>query len=393
MKKKKMVTFFMVFSGVLLTLMIILLYSVFSNGQSSRDVSDTPANRSSTSSSASTTTSKQSHSVYQSTTVTTWRSTKSRSLSETTPTTLSADNKTFNLLTDPGFLSGFKVYGLSTADGGHSGSGVFNPLENVGRQYWDLAQWDSRYGFMDPQHTTRKDLGDGVFSLVNTTKEFTVDTKNAAITFTGFASKCYDTHRTGNEPWLTLLIGQNFKTANSKITDLDRVVVSMSNRLILFENHMGSAFNTNIHAAQFLMYFLVRNQDSTSADYNKFIWFGFPLFDNRHEWINPSSMLDKGTSALMVSIGNKVLYESNGKNHCWKNGKINAGRNTEWSTFQLDVLPLIKNALDTAHNDGYLISTSIDQLVIANMNLGWEIPGTYDASMEMKNFSIIITKK
>jgi hypothetical protein len=156
----------------------------------------------------------------------------------------------------------------------------------------------------------------------------------------------------------------------------------------MFEDHMGSAFNPNTHAAQYLMYFSVRNKDT-----NDFIWFGFPLFDNRSEWNEPSSMFDKGTSALMVGIGNRVLYQANGKNNCWKNGKINAGPTVDWSTFNIDVLPLIKGALETAHNDGYMENTSVDQLVISGMNLGWEIPGTYDASMEMKDFSVTATKK
>ena len=95
----------------------------------------------------------------------------------------------------------------------------------------------------------------------------------------------------------------------------------------------------------------------------------------------------------MVGIGNEVMYKANGKNNCWKNGKVYASPNAEWSYFSLDVLPMIKNALDTAHKDGYLTKTSLDQLYITGMNLGWEIPGSYDATMEVKDFSIIGTRK
>jgi len=417
--QKKKIIFLSVFGGIVLILIIVLVIAILSGGKGKPvDVSDIQTGGRNISN-VTTDQTEQVITEPQDTTenipdrsqggATTSRATKAdnvtgkdqpqntttKQISNTTTrqTTNAPQGKTYNLLADPLFQNGFKVLGMNTADGGQVGSAVFNPLDSSGRQFWNIAQWGSRYSFNDSKYTTIQNLGNGVFKLKNTTKEFTVDTKTGKLTFTGLASKCYDTHRTGSEPWLHLLIEQTFKASDAKISELESVVVTLSNRLIMFEDHMGSAFNPNVHAAQFLMYFSIKNNDSNSPDYNKFIWFGFPMFDNRYEWINPSSMFDKGTQALMVGIGNRVLYESNNKNNCWKNGKINAGLNTEWSSFKLDVLPLIKNALNTAHKDGYLKNTSLEQLVIAGMNLGWEIPGTYDASMEMKDFSIMVTRK
>jgi len=318
---------------------------------------------------------------------------KESSISVVSSSTSQPSEKVYSLFSDPNFENGFKVFGMSTADGGNEGSFVFNPLESSGRQYWQIAQWGSRYSFADSAHTKIKKLGNGVFSMDNTTKVFTIDTKTNKMTFTGLASKCYDTHRTGSEPWLHLLISQGFVKSKTKVSELKSVVVKHSNRLTMFEDHMGSAFNPSSHAAQFLMYFSVSNNDINSPELNRYLWFGFPFFDNRHEWNEASSMYDKGTNSLMVGIGNRVLYQTNGKNNCWKNGKINASPNAEWSSFELDVLPLIKQALITAHKDGYLLQTSLEQLVISGMNMGWEIPGTYDATMEVKDFSVTVTAK
>ena len=303
------------------------------------------------------------------------------------------NGSTYNLLQDPTFKNGFRALGLDASDGGANGRAIFNPLESNGRQYWNLASWASRYAFGDMNYTKLEKLGGGVFRYVNPTKEFTFDTNTGAMVFTGITSKCYDAPRTGSEPWFHLLIEQSFRTADSKVSELSRVQLSLSNRLTMFKDNMGDAFNPNAHAAQFLMYLMVTNKDSSSKDYNRYIWFGIPLFDNRYEWMDYSAMLDKGTNSLMVGIGTRVLYEENGKNNCWKNGKINASPQAEWSSFSIDLLPMVPVALETAHYKGYLTDTTEEQLYITGMNLGWEIPGSYDATMEVKDFSIMVTKK
>ena len=303
-----------------------------------------------------------------------------------------SNSKTFSILSDPNFEGGFNVLGMNVSDNGAAGKFVYNPLDNVGRQYWNLAQWGTKLSFADKNYTQQKKLGNNIYGLINKNKEFIIDYNTNTLTFKGITSNLYDTPRTGGD-WFHLLIEQSFVTANTRVTDLAKVQVTMSNRLTYFKDNMGDAFNPSLHAAQFLMYFMVTNRDSNSPEYGKYIWFGFPMFDNRMEWNPPSSMLDRGTGSLMVGIGNEVMYKANGKNNCWKDGKVYASPNAEWSYFSLDVLPMIKNALDTAHKDGYLTKTSLDQLYITGMNLGWEIPGSYDATMEVKDFSIIGTKK
>jgi len=305
----------------------------------------------------------------------------------------SADPRCVEVLQDPTFQNGFRALGLSVSDGGMERKTVFNPLNTNKRQYWDLASWNSRYAFGDVQYTTQQDLGNGVYKYINPTKEFTVDTKNAVLTFTGIATACYDEHRTGSEPWLHLTIGQSSRTADTRIAELERLDITLSNRLLAFEDHMGDAFKINNHTAQFSLNLMVRNIDTASPDYNQFIWLCIHLFDNRWEWCEPGTMLDVGTQSLMVFTGNRVLYKENKQNNCWKNGRINASLDAKWSHFSWDALPTICNALIKAQKDGYLLHTSLEQLAVTGLNIGWEIPGTYNATMQIKDFSILATKK
>ena len=138
---------------------------------------------------------------------------------------------------------------------------------------------------------------------------------------------------------------------------------------------------------------MVTNRDATSQGYDKYIWFGIGFFDNRTEWGKEGSMLDKGTGSLMVSIGTELLYKKANNNYCWKNGKVNADPNGQWSSFTIDLLPRIEAALLIAQHQGYLKNTRLDQLYITGMNMRWEIPGTYDATMEVKDFRLDVTRK
>jgi hypothetical protein len=59
-----------------------------------------------------------------------------------------------------------------------------------------------------------------------------------------------------------------------------------------------------------------------------------------------------------------------------------------WVTFQQDLLPYIKAGLQEAGKRGYLHDTDPGHYAVVNMNLGWEIPGTYDAAIQVRDLQI-----
>ena len=179
---------------------------------------------------------------------------------------------------------------------------------------------------------------------------------------------------------------------NVKVSGLKSVQVTLSSRLTKFEDKMNGQANPNVHAAQFLMYLSIQNQKVDSPSYGEMIWFGFPFFDNRTEWNNESSMFDTGTKSLMVGLGNKLLFNKN-NNYFWKDGKINPNPNNPWASFSINIIDNIKKAYNTARAQGYFKSTSYEDLYISGMNIGWEIAGTYDAEVQIKDLNIITVKK
>lgn len=316
---------------------------------------------------------------------------------QTTPTN---QDKLVSILKDPTYKNGFKVRGLGGIQGTTDVVGLFNPFNSSGRPSWDLAQWSSKYDFMDSSMTKLTLLSSTVAQYVNTNKIFTIDSKNGILTFQGIPSKSYDHPRQAGEPWFHILIQQGFSNANSlredcHISELKTIQVTLSNRLTQFKDQMDGQVNPGLHAAQFLMYLSIQNQNIKSPGCNEMIWFGFGIFDNRNEWELGTSMFDQGTQSLMVGLGNTKMYgeDSGGVNTSYKNGIINASPDNDWSHFSLNISTEIKIAYETARVQGYFKNTNYEDLYISGMNIGWELPGTYDVTMETKDLDIKTEKK
>jgi len=60
----------------------------------------------------------------------------------------------------------------------------------------------------------------------------------------------------------------------------------------------------------------------------------------------------------------------------------------KWVTFQKDLLPYIKKGLQEAGKRGYFKDTAPSHYAVVNMNLGWEVPGTYNAAVQIRQLHI-----
>jgi hypothetical protein len=54
----------------------------------------------------------------------------------------------------------------------------------------------------------------------------------------------------------------------------------------------------------------------------------------------------------------------------------------------VDVLPIIKQAFATAQQRNFLTKTTWNDLYIGSTNIGWEVFGTYDVSVDIYNFNV-----
>jgi hypothetical protein len=52
------------------------------------------------------------------------------------------------------------------------------------------------------------------------------------------------------------------------------------------------------------------------------------------------------------------------------------------------LLPYIKEGLKEAVRGSHLSSDNLSDYAVVNMNMGWEIPGTFDAAIQIKDLDI-----
>jgi hypothetical protein len=305
--------------------------------------------------------------------------------------------KKTELIKDPVFRSGFNVRGLSSVKDGTAVRAVFNYGKDGPEPFWVLAQWDSKYSFADPSVTHFKDEGDGIYKYINPSKLVTVDTKKGSISMKEYASECYDKPRKAGEAWPHLLIEAGFCESGNdnnykekiNISAMERLNIHLKTRLTYFEDRMDGNADASLHAAQFLLYLYVQNLSSKNEPgYGDKIWFGLPIFDSRYEFSPQYSGEDAGKD----DASHQFIYNVGAADFLWENffkdGKPFGSIDNKWVNIEIDVLPHIKAAYKTARERGYLKETAFEKLYVSGMNMGWELPGTYDVEMQVEDLGI-----
>ncbi|HLT00255.1 MAG TPA: hypothetical protein VK005_02075 [Acholeplasma sp.] len=288
------------------------------------------------------------------------------------------------LLDDPTFATGFNLLGVSPVIDGRT---VYRHLDYDGkaipsdREVWYLGQWWTPY---DVKNATYEEK-DGNYIYETPSRKIEVNpSNNGYYRVDLLGSKEYDHPRQGGEPWPHNLIEQNF-TQSVKIGEISRLVLTLDVSINSVVNMMGDAYNPDMHAAQFLWYVTVNNavpQDSNPDEVGKpgdFFWFGIPIYDSRFDFINESKHIDQGAPGTT----NKLIYSISSRNYI--NEKIQFGKIYH---IEIDILPYLREAFIYAASNNALVNAKLENLVVNYMNLGWELPGTFDVSSTIQNLSI-----
>lgn len=277
------------------------------------------------------------------------------------------------LISDKQFERGFALTPISPIEvqqgGGFECTSVdtlrFTPSQQP--PVWQMAQWWSRHNLAGAE------LHDGCFS--NTAKS--VSLRRGVLRLECKCSEEYESHRTGSEQWVHLLIQQQI--ANSPLlSHVEALHLNMEVRLDYCENKMGDAFNPAIHTAHAPFYFHLRNVNPLSKDYMKMLWVGFMSFDYRYEQLQREESVhwDVGTSSYIYTIPAMSIW-----------GDV-AFQDNRWHKADVDVLPHLARALDAMHEQDKLTDSTLGDMRIEEINFGWESPGTFDSAIELRGLSL-----
>ena len=112
------------------------------------------------------------------------------------------------------------------------------------------------------------------------------------------------------------------------------------------------------------------------------MWFGIPIYDSRHRFPKEFKAKDFGGTA-------KFIFTSSGQTFTKQ-----SSHDGDWVIIDKDLLPLMREALETAWARGFLQSSkAIEDYHIGRMNMGWELPGTFDVDMQERNLSFKVKSR
>lgn len=273
------------------------------------------------------------------------------------------------LFKDTSFSAGFR---LSALDSRARPVEVGNVFAVEGKQpCWRLAQWGSNYSLEGAEE--RFEGNSRIIGNKGKLVELRKDGGDTVLRLDIRAGNDYGGKlRKPGEPWPHLLVEQYFD-ARPEICKLKNFVVSYEVRISEVRSAFNGKLDNSLHAAQLVMFFTL--QDRNNGDY---IWFGLPIYDSRSDFPSEHKAVDAGKS----DATSKYIYAVDGK-RLWRS-KIRFGR---WEKFNMDVLPLMKEALEDAFKKGWLKNSDLKDIVISTMNTGWEMPGPFNAIAEYKNLS------
>lgn len=251
--------------------------------------------------------------------------------------------------------------------------------ETTANPVWEVAEWGTQYE-LEAQDKVAGSDGWVRYANPGKTLAFLKDSDRVAIKMDLFASAEYESPRQQNQAWPHLLVEQAFPE-KPYLRDLAGLVLRFEGRLTGATMQMDeAAFDPGLHAAQFQLFITVQDLNPQSAHYGDYLWFGIPFYDNRHVLIPRYAAQDVGkgdaTGKFIYSVASADFME----------GSFHTGN---WIGIEQDIYPLLVDALQLARERGYLVGSHDDDFRLSGMNLGWEVPGTFDVGFEFRGFDLL----
>jgi len=283
------------------------------------------------------------------------------------------------LLLDTNFRRGFF---LSYPDSkkGHAAEAVLDLGDSDNKPVWRLCQWGTKHSLASAScnHDSH-----GNVSYGNDAKKVLVgagDSDNRDLVLEIRAGCEYGNRaRKQGESWPHLLIEQQV-CETYPLEKLTRLDFALGIKRLYCENRMATdTCDPSLHAAQFQMFLVVSNINQSSKDSGNYFWFGVPFYDSRYE-IPPSY---RAKDAGKADATGRFIYTIAGENVASEPLKEN-----QWLKIDIDLLPYIKAGLQEAVKRGYLTDSNPGDYAVVGMNMGWELPGTFDASIQIRDLGL-----
>lgn len=278
------------------------------------------------------------------------------------------------LIRDPHFQNGFTL--LQAKPGQRVPYGTLTGLNPAAEPVWDLAQWSSRF----PLESTHSNHSFGNLAWTNEGKAVRVGkpgTPEADLALRVNAHREYELRaRQMKDPWTHLLVQQNLENPPA-LPELAACHFQLEAKLNHSRLHRTEDYSPDRHAAQFLVYLTIANRNPRSPGFGQYLWFGIPVYDDRHAVVPAYQAEDFGDTKMFIYTVASDAFSAR------------SSHDGEWIKLDRDILPLIHNGLNDSWAKGFLPgSRHPADYQITGIFIGWEVPGLFDVEAQIRNLSV-----
>lgn len=256
--------------------------------------------------------------------------------------------------------------------------------EPDGEPLWLGAQHGDIYGLNDIYNKTTSNkptYENGYYTFEDTSKKLSVNPDVGALYLELNTSKEYTRPRRDKEQWCHILIEQGFNEA-VHVSEAEKITLTADLEMKKLINYMSdSEYNEGLHTIQYVMYLVIKSE--AALDAGDFFWFGITFYDYRYRdtgWPE-KGMVDAGGAGAT----SKFIYHMPGIELLPNGLPLN-----EKQEVNIDLKSYIGDALVMATSMGKFTHSTINDLTFQSMNLGFEIPGTFDCGIELSNFGLYV---
>ena len=291
------------------------------------------------------------------------------------------------LFADGGFENGFTVLSMETENGHAVELGRFTYSEQAAAPSWKIAQWNSKTClWSDRTPSDAFTITDGKTKTVsyNPSDKSVSMRLNAANVYGGEAAPA------GN--WPHLLLEQSPLGGFSEAPEeekafyncgVDKMILSLDIRLADFKDTANPA---GINAAQFLAYLYVKGVEN-----DDFVWFGVNLFDSRGLQDTYWNVDTAGSNRMIYTVSTADTYGC-GIRSLYRFGKPFVSN--RWTHVKVNITPHLERMIKKA-NETMLFGRTVSakDFYIGGTNIGFEIHGNYDCTVDIKNYRLTSRRK
>ena len=118
-------------------------------------------------------------------------------------------------------------------------------------------------------------------------------------------------------------------------------------------------YTPGLHAAQFQIFFTLQNFHPGSPGRGRYLWFGLPIYDDRQRVPAAHKAQDTGGTKMFIFTPGGGYFTAQ------------SAHDRQWIAIDKDLLPLMREALETAGQCGFLTESKTPaDYRISGMNLG-----------------------